>query len=70
MKVLTLRFVREVSCHGGRSAYEYCMGESLIDFVPLHALGQSERAFGTGESTPEDQAEVLPKGAMSTDFRM
>src|SRR5260370_20147446 len=47
-----------------------CMGESLIDFVPLHAPGQSESAFGTGESKPEDQTEVLPKGAMSTDFPM
>jgi fructokinase len=47
-----------------------CMGESLIDFVPLPAPGQSERAFGPGESKPEDQAEVLPKSAMSTDFRM
>lgn len=47
-----------------------CMGESLIDFVPLQAPGQSESAFGTGESKPEDQTEVLPKGAMSTDFRM
>jgi fructokinase len=47
-----------------------CMGESLIDFVPLHAPGQSGSTAGTGESKPEDQAEVLPKGAMSTDFRM
>jgi sugar/nucleoside kinase (ribokinase family) len=46
-----------------------CMGESLIDLVPLHAPRQSERAFGTGESKPEVQAEVLPKGAMSTNFR-
>lgn len=45
-----------------------CMGESLIDFVPLPAPGQS--VFGTGGSRPEDQGVVLSKGAMSTDFRM
>jgi fructokinase len=47
-----------------------CMGESLIDFVPLPAPGQGESVFGTGGSRPEDQGVVLSKGAMSTDFRM
>jgi fructokinase len=47
-----------------------CMGESLIDFVSLHAPGQNDRAFGTGESKAEDQKEELQNGAKSTDFRM
>lgn len=47
-----------------------CMGESLIDFVPLNAAGQGEGVFGPGGGKPEDQGEVLLKGAMRTDFRM
>jgi fructokinase len=46
------------------------MGESLIDFVPLNAAGQSESVSGTGGGKPEDQRAVLPKDKTSTDFRM
>ncbi len=47
-----------------------CMGESLIDFVPLNAAGQSESESGTGEDKPEEQRAALPKDKTSTDFRM
>jgi fructokinase len=46
------------------------MGESLIDFVPLHAAGQSESVSGTGGEKSEDQRATLPKNKTSTDFRM
>ncbi len=52
------------------SALVTCMGESLIDFVPLNAAGQGEGVFGPGGGKREDQGEVLLKGAMRTDFRM
>jgi fructokinase len=47
-----------------------CMGESLIDFVPLPAPAESEGSLGTGKSKLEDQGETLPKGTTNTDFRM
>ena len=40
-----------------------CMGESLIDFVPL-------KVTGLGEGNPEDPGKVLPGDTLSTDFRM
>jgi hypothetical protein len=43
-----------------------CMGESLIDFVPLHTPGQSGSASDTGESKPVDQEEVLPSSYLSS----
>jgi fructokinase len=39
-----------------------CMGESLIDFVPLNATGQS--------ASKSDAGEVKPGRAVGTDFRM
>ena len=47
-----------------------CMGESLIDFVPLNATDQGESVSGAGGGKAEDRGEVLPKGAVGTDFRM
>ena len=47
-----------------------CMGESLIDFVPLPAPGQSESVSGPGGNGPEDQGTVLSNDAVATDFRM
>ena len=47
-----------------------CMGESLIDFVPLNAIDHGESLSGAGGGKPVDRAEVLPKGAVGTDFRM
>ena len=46
------------------------MGESLIDFVPINALQQSESISSTEETRPEDREVVLPESAVSTDFRM
>ena len=47
-----------------------CMGESLIDFVPLIATDRSESVAGAGDGKPEDRGKVLPGSAVSTDFRM
>ncbi len=47
-----------------------CMGESLIDFVPLNATDKSKSVTGAGEGKPEDREKVLPESAVSTDFRM
>src|SRR2546421_4082028 len=47
-----------------------CMGESLIDFVPLNATDQGGSKSGTGGTGPEDREEVLPGDAVNTDFRM
>src|SRR5690242_11401048 len=47
-----------------------CMGESLIDFVPLNTTEQIKRVIGAGEGKPEDRGKVLPGSAVSTDFRM
>jgi fructokinase len=47
-----------------------CMGESLIDFVPLNATGQGESISGAGEGNPEDLGKLLPGNAVSTDFRV
>jgi len=47
-----------------------CMGESLIDFVPLNATDRSESKSSAGGARPEDLAKVLPGNAVSTDFRM
>ncbi len=43
-----------------------CMGESLIDFVPLPVPGRRE----PGGSGAEDQGTGLSKDAVATDFRM
>lgn len=48
-----------------------CMGESLIDFVPLDATSKSVSASGAGEVRPGDQAGMaLPGSVVGTDFRM
>src|SRR5947209_9009271 len=47
-----------------------CMGESLIDFVPLKATGQGESLSDTKGGNPEDQEMALAGSAASTDFRM
>ena len=47
-----------------------CMGESLIDFVPLNAIDQGERLSGAGGGKPEDRGKVFPGSAVGTDFRM
>jgi fructokinase len=46
-----------------------CMGESLIDFVPINATDKSESLSGAG-SKAGNRAEVLPGNTVSTDFRM
>ena len=47
-----------------------CMGESLIDFVPLNATDQGESVSRAGGGKAEDRGEVLPASAVGTDFRM
>jgi fructokinase len=47
-----------------------CMGESLIDFVPLNPTGQGEGLSDAGKSNPEGLEKALPGNAASTDFRM
>jgi fructokinase len=46
-----------------------CLGESLIDFVPLPATDQGEKQTGA-RSKADNLEEVLPGNAVSTDFRM
>jgi fructokinase len=46
------------------------MGESLIDFVPLNAAGQTESVSGTVGDVPEDQRAMLLQNNMTTDFRL
>ena len=46
-----------------------CMGESLIDFVPINATGKSE-SLSSADSEVEHPAGVLPGNAVGTDFRM
>src|SRR5690349_10761979 len=47
-----------------------CMGESLIDFVPLNATDRGESISGAGEGNLKELGKVLPGNAVSTDFRM
>ena len=47
-----------------------CMGESLIDFVPLNAASKLVSDSGAGEDKSEDQGKTLPGRAVGTDFRM
>ena len=47
-----------------------CMGESLIDFVPLNAASKRVSESGAGEDKSEDQGKTLPESAVGTDFRM
>src|SRR5215471_11883289 len=46
-----------------------CMGESLIDFVPLNATGQGQSAQAEGGKAGDKKAASL-RNAISTDFRM
>lgn len=47
-----------------------CMGECLIDFVPLPVPARSGSASNTAGGISANQREGLPKDAGSTDFRM
>ena len=47
-----------------------CMGESLIDFVPLNADSKRVSEFGAGEDNSDDQGKTLPGSAGGIDFRM
>ena len=47
-----------------------CMGESLIDFVPLNVTRRVKSESSAGEDKSEDQGKTLPESAVGTDFRM
>src|SRR5512142_727808 len=47
-----------------------CMGESLIDFVPLNLTSKGVSVSNAGEARQEEQGMTLPGSASGTDFRM
>jgi fructokinase len=47
-----------------------CMGESLIDFVPLNSTEQVKSESGAREDKSEVQGRTLPGNTVGTDFRM
>ena len=47
-----------------------CMGESLIDFVPLNLTSKGVNVSDAGDARQEDQGMTLPGSASGTDFRM
>jgi len=47
-----------------------CMGESLIDFVPLNASDHGKSVSGVGVGKSEDHGNALPGSTVGTDFRM